>query len=60
MMKPARPHPSLEVTRTRNQTINWSGLIGHLRSLNNTVCKTFTVLLNENKKVVTELKFAGS
>ena len=26
MTKSVRPHPSLEVTRTRNQTINWSGL----------------------------------
>ena len=34
-------------------------VIGHVRSLNNTVYKTFTVL-NENKKVALELKFASS
>ena len=34
-------------------------VIGHLSNLNNTLCKTFTVL-NENKKVASELKFVSS
>ena len=34
-------------------------VIGHVHSLNNTVRNAFTVL-NENKKVASELKFASS